>query len=278
MAKTWKIYVHQNKFNGKLYIGQTSEDNVKRRWHGGVNYYNCPRFYNAIKKYGWDNFNHIVLIDNISTLEEANEIEKFLIAKYDTTNKDKGYNLSEGGSCQIPNESRIKQGESLHQRHEQKPEVQKVNELVQEKKDLIQELKQNSSIQYRRGNVKPVICIETQVIYESSAEAERETGIRARAIRSVCTGDQKTTNKLHWAYYEEGKQYTLPDTKQNSNRKSIKVYCPELEITFNSASEAARHIGINSAAHILECCRGVRQTCQGMHWQFVQNKEELDHV
>ena len=53
-------------------------------------------FYRAIKKYGWENFDHIVLIENISK-ELACVIEKELIKKYETQNKEFGYNLANGG-------------------------------------------------------------------------------------------------------------------------------------------------------------------------------------
>jgi len=51
----YKIYIHINKVNGKMYVGitkQTPED----RWKNGTGYDTSPKFYNAIKKYGWENF------------------------------------------------------------------------------------------------------------------------------------------------------------------------------------------------------------------------------
>lgn len=53
-------------------------------------------FYNAIQRYGWDNFEHIILIDNI-TLELAEIIERELINKYNTTDEQYGYNRALGG-------------------------------------------------------------------------------------------------------------------------------------------------------------------------------------
>lgn len=62
----------------------------------GNGYINCIHFYNAIQKYGWDNFEHIVLIENLS-LEMANIIEDELIKKYNTMNSLYGYNMVSGG-------------------------------------------------------------------------------------------------------------------------------------------------------------------------------------
>ena len=53
-------------------------------------------FWNAIQKYGWDNFEHEILFDGL-TKEEAEQKEIELIAYYNSNNKDYGYNLSSGG-------------------------------------------------------------------------------------------------------------------------------------------------------------------------------------
>lgn len=93
----YKIYVHINKINGKIYIGQTCRKNVKARFgKNGIQYQKCPRFWNAIQKYGWENFEHIVLIENL-TQEMADIIEIELIEKYKSCNTNFGYNLAHGG-------------------------------------------------------------------------------------------------------------------------------------------------------------------------------------
>lgn len=102
------VYCHTNKINGKKYIGRTN--NTKRRWRGGGIEYKPDKngnenvaFWNAIQKYGWDNFEHEVLISNL-TLDESKEIEKYYIKYYQTfigfykNKKDrKGYNSTLGG-------------------------------------------------------------------------------------------------------------------------------------------------------------------------------------
>lgn len=65
------------------------------------------------------------------------------------------------------------------------------------------------------------------------------------------------------------------DSKYNNNygnhNKTIskEVYCVELNKTFNSTREAARELGINGN-HISCVCRGVRKTCGGYHWRYVE--------
>lgn len=94
---TYCIYVHTNKINGKMYVGQTIKGNYPhRRWDNGNGYQNCTYFYRAIQKHGWDNFEHEVVANNL-TAQEADNFEILLIDKLDTTNPDKGYNISPGG-------------------------------------------------------------------------------------------------------------------------------------------------------------------------------------
>ena len=113
--KRWCVYMHTNKINNKVYVGQTCVK-PSYRWRNGEGYSNGSwYFYNAIKKYGWDNFEHIIFAENL-TKEEADHMEMLLIALYDTTNREKGYNLTKGGGgCVglIPSEeSRQKMSES----------------------------------------------------------------------------------------------------------------------------------------------------------------------
>jgi len=96
----YKIYAHVNKINNKLYIGQTQQS-TEMRWQNGNGYnpYDNNKnnhFWNAIKKYGWDSFLHIVLIENLSA-EQACVIEGELIKKHNSTNPSYGYNLRSGG-------------------------------------------------------------------------------------------------------------------------------------------------------------------------------------
>ena len=111
--------MHINKLNGKKYVGQTY--NIKERWRcKGKNYFASVKFFNAIKKYGWDNFYHIIIKDKLFR-EEADKLEKELIKKYDTIKN--GYNLKEGGSRgELSEKSLQKMSESLKRGYIEHPE------------------------------------------------------------------------------------------------------------------------------------------------------------
>lgn len=90
------IYCHINKINGKRYIGLTNEEPPSKRWgSNGINYKSCTCFYNAIQKYGWNNFEHIILEKNL-TAKQAEQMEKKYIKLYNTMVPN-GYNLTGGG-------------------------------------------------------------------------------------------------------------------------------------------------------------------------------------
>lgn len=91
--KKWCVYTHTNNINGKKYVGITC-NKPERRWRNGKGYI-LQQFYNAIQKYGWDNFTHEILFNNL-TEKEANKKEIYLIEKLNTKSPN-GYNMSSGG-------------------------------------------------------------------------------------------------------------------------------------------------------------------------------------
>lgn len=90
------VYCHTNKINGKRYIGRTKKELEVRSGKDGKGYMSCSRFWSAIQKYGWDNFDHTILKSNL-TEEQANYFEKYYIKKFNTQNNQFGYNISSGG-------------------------------------------------------------------------------------------------------------------------------------------------------------------------------------
>jgi len=91
------VYKAKNLINGKLYVGKTVRGLKVRQWshicsarRGGKS-----AFYNAIRKYGKENFEFSVLED-CSLGCDLNERERFYIVQYDCLSP-KGYNLTPGG-------------------------------------------------------------------------------------------------------------------------------------------------------------------------------------
>lgn len=108
---TYCVYCHRNKINGKRYIGQTiHQDNPEARWHKGKHYKGS--FRQDIDKYGWDNFDHYIIQNNL-TAEEADELEKLNIIAFNTTNPKYGYNERLAGNT---NTTKYERSESTKQK------------------------------------------------------------------------------------------------------------------------------------------------------------------
>ena len=83
------IYKTTNLINGKIYIGQDTKNNPNYLGSGKI-----LKF--ALKKYGIENFKKEIL-EECLTLDELNELEKYWINKFNSTDDNIGYNLSFGG-------------------------------------------------------------------------------------------------------------------------------------------------------------------------------------
>lgn len=93
--KKYVVYCHTNKINGKKYIGITCQE-LNQRFRNGKGYKSSPHFNNAIKKYGWSNFEHEILFSDLDE-KTAKEREVEMISQYKTRNTDYGYNVTPGG-------------------------------------------------------------------------------------------------------------------------------------------------------------------------------------
>lgn len=92
---TYTVYIHTDP-NNKKYVGMTKKT-PEERWMGGKGYAynNNQTFYNAIVEIGWDNFTHEIVASDLSQ-DEAEQLERELIYKYNTTDKLYGYNILPG--------------------------------------------------------------------------------------------------------------------------------------------------------------------------------------
>lgn len=188
--------------NGKVYIGITSMK-VENRWKNGYGYENNKLFYRAINKYKWQNITHEILYKNL-TKEEACKKEIELISQYKSNNAKYGYNLSLGGETSVgfhhtkeakEKMSIAKKGtiQTDHARHINSMKHKKEN-LTPERYKIICEANKKNNAQ----RAKKVICIETQIIYESVNEAQRK--LNAKNIYKVLNGERKTANGYSFRY------------------------------------------------------------------------------
>ena len=203
------IYKITNIQNNKVYIGQTKQK-VEDRWRHGEGYKTCSIFYRAIQKYGWDNFEHIILETNL-TLEQANQMEEYYINFYKSTELIYGYNISKGGNNHTLSEStKRKIGE--------KNSISKLGSShTEETKKKMSEshkgkLKQPHSIESKRKMSKShqeylILCVTTGEIFYTIKEASDAYNVDRANISKCCRGLRKsagkhpiTKEKLQWSY------------------------------------------------------------------------------
>ena len=200
--KNWVVYAHKNKINKKIYIGITGQK-PERRWRNGQGYKTSTYFYNAIQKYGWDNFEHIILQFNL-TQQEAEEKEKYYIQKYNTLNDTYGYNIKKGGKL---NQGLSKQGRKKisqsSKKNWQNPEFKQKQSQKAKKQwqDILFKEKQ-----YNQKTSKKVQCIETGDIFPSQSRAAAWCGLKcgasiARNANSKASYAGTLNGKqLHWRF------------------------------------------------------------------------------
>ena len=208
------VYVHINKINGKVYVGQTRYGNhPNKRWLNGSGYKNSPHFYNAIQKYGWDNFDHIVCLSNLS-LKDANYFEETLIKKLNSTNPTKGYNSRTGGAnSRLSKQTRQKISQSCKGKNLSKETKDKISKALRGQnnpwfgKKLPEEVCQKIS-DARKGinnpRCKKVLQYDTNnnliAIWDYMTQASKELNITQSNITKCCTGQRKTAGGFIWKY------------------------------------------------------------------------------
>lgn len=191
--KSFKVYMHIFP-NSKRYIGLTCTATWSR-WSGGHGYKVQPLMWNAIQKYGWKNIEHIVVKDSL-TKEEAETLEIELIKKYKTTDRNYGYNISNGGFSNGKHSDETRKKMSAGRIGAGNPQYGKP--LAEDHKEKIRKTREERG--YEPVNKRQILCVETGVIYESTAQATRETGISNSLIRRVCYGEKKSAGGFHWQY------------------------------------------------------------------------------
>ena len=227
------VYIHLSPSN-KAYIGITSMS-PKDRWANGNGYfkktktgkYHQPAIVNAIKKYGWDNFEHIIFADNVSK-EQAEQMEHWLIDLWATNNPHFGYNIRNGGGSvgTMSEESKRKMSLSHMGFSPTEETRRKISEANSGEKHHMygkhhsQETRQKMSLSHKaigrtkddvakaiEARLRAVLCIELQQDFKSISEASRQLNIPRTTINAALTGRLTHAGKhpvtgedLHWIY------------------------------------------------------------------------------
>lgn len=276
------VYCHTSP-NGKKYIGITRQEPGKR-WNNGKGYSYNRHFHRAIQKFGWDNIKHDLLYDQL-TQKEAAELEKLMIAKYQTTNPDFGYNMTSGGEVgyQLTSDCKTKLSEAHI----------KINKDGRNKKRNIggNNARAKTIYQYTKDDV--FLCEYRSVSdaarvlafsgIAKNAETARQSIMKAANHRLVNVRGYKAITRsaygYQWKYEKDSdlngcvlikkrKRRTRPVLKYSLTGKLIKKYA--------TIKEAADELGVKEA-HISQCASGSRISAHGYMWIYADT-ENIEKV
>lgn len=238
--RNYCVYMHINKVNGKKYIGITKLK-PEYRWSNGNGYKENKHFYSSIKKYGWENFEHKIVYANL-TKNEACEKEIELIDFYETTDFNKGYNISFGGEGGL---SGVYNLESM-------------------------------SVKVYQYDMDGNFINE----YPSMMEAERQTGVENSAICGCCKGKTAYAKDYIWSYEYHDKINPIDKLEHIINTVRKEQYKPVHRYSidgiyidsFESLSIASKELNI-SFKLISKCCLGERYKTHGFIFSYIMTND-----
>lgn len=221
------IYKITNIKNGRVYVGQTVGSLGKRWNEHSTSMKNSP-LYNAFRKYGKENFKIETICSALSP-EHLNSLEQHFIKYFNSFHPD-GYNLTSGGDSAytrsehsrdkqrsamlghtVSVETRAKISKTLTGR----PGIRKGAVLSAETRQKISEIQigrkaseetkakmKASKLGGKAYNSKPVMCIETGIVYGSTGEAARALNLQQTSISAICLGKRKSTGGFTFKFIE----------------------------------------------------------------------------
>ena len=211
------IYCIENLINNKKYIGQSID--IDNRWRHHIGELNSNIHFNdylqkAWNKYGKDNFHFYVL--EFCDADKLDNLEVYYISLYQTLNRDKGYNLTSGGTNNkvYSDETRMKISNALKGHIvslESRIKISKNHADVSGSNNGMygrchsEEAKQRVSQANKgkisaRRNLCNVYCIDLDQKFDDAATAGKELNLDSGAILKCCRGERKTCGGYHWKF------------------------------------------------------------------------------
>lgn len=254
--KPFCVYLHTSPSN-KYYVGITCNKPTWRWGRNGVKYKNNEHFWNAIQKYGWENFKHEIIAGNLNE-NEAKKLEIELIERFQSNNPQYGYNHTKGGDgiygYKKP-EEQIKRG----WKHTEETK-RKMSEIAKERYVI----KENNGMYGKHHKAETIELMRNKTFSEETRQKISEKAkLRVGELNSHY-------GKKH---SEETKKLISNINKGRKGRtKIILQYSLEEEFLneYNSLKEASDKLRINMG-HISECCNGKRPQAGGYKWKYKED-------
>jgi len=283
-GKTGWIYLHKNRTNGKLYIGQTRKANPNQRWKEGDGYKTQRLFGNALKHYGWNGFSHEAFKCPVSKLDEA---EQFFIKRFRSYDTSFGYNLTEGGGGHILSDLIVVSVDQYDWNAKFINNWRTISEAAESvgvdnsqlSAAVASSLHQAKGFLWVAKGAPAPEPYDPQIVsvsaydfsgkkigtWKSLSDASKKLGISIQNIHNSCAGLRKSAKGLMFRF--EGEE--PPDPYINDVKKPISQYSLSGDFIkeWPTISAAAKAMGVHSVP-LSNVCKGAKKTCAGYQWRF----------
>lgn len=234
--KTFYVYMYTSP-SGKHYVGRTCQEKSRRSGGKGYGYKTSTAFWNAIQKYGWDNFEYKVLEENIKC-NDIDERENYWIDYYHSSIEENGYNLLKPKDTHkiASEETRKKQsiahkGEKAYWYGKHRPFPQKALEKAVE------------------VNNKPVMQFDLEGNYiqtfKSRKEAAKSVNRNETQISECCYSNGRSCGGYQWCNVgDENKIKKYKDTHETVG-SIVQMLDGVIINIFKNAREAAESMNKN---------------------------------
>lgn len=200
------IYMYVNKINNHKYVGQAKDFNKRHLSHlhssktKNNKDYKLP-VHKAFRKYGIENFEILILKENIENLYLMNYWECYYIEKYNCLSEE-NYNISSGGS----NGNNFA-GKNKEEMKEISKKMSDNNGRYWKDKELPVEMKKKISLANKKTRGMKVLQFTKDMEFikewECIRDIERELKIANQNISKCCRKKRKTAGGFIWRYKED---------------------------------------------------------------------------
>lgn len=264
------IYMYVNKINNHKYIGKAKDFNRRHKQHLNGNKLLIDK---KIKEYGSENFDIVILAENIEN-RKIDEYEQFFIKRYNTLAKNKnGYNIAKGG-----NGGNLLEGKTekeINQWKDKLSDVQKGKTLSEETKKLIGKANSYKIIQYSKSGT----LIKE---WDSMMDIQRELGFSQSKICLVCQYYfnskeflEKNNNHARLSAYGYLWKYKIDNNDikkyKDTRTKKISQYTKDGKFIkiWNSFKEINDELNIDRR-EIYNVCNEKRKSARGFVWKYYE--------
>ena len=226
-------------------------------------YKNNPHFWQAIQKYGWEGFEHEIVFSEL-TKKEACDKEIQLIAKYQSTDRTKGYNHSLGG--EIPLVCYRGEKHPMYGKHHTEESRAKMSAAHSGEKHrcwgkTLPEITRKRIGDANRGRKLP----EWQIEHLRKINLGRKDSEETR---------RKKSNRLIGHPVSEETKQRIRETKVSKMVLQLSN-TGELLYKWPSVTEAAKASGLDRS-QIRKCCKGELKTSGGFVWVYADEVDMSD--